>query len=150
MKKVLVPEKSVMSMYDFLVNYGQVEEKVAFRYCNFPHERIKEVVYGMQIERFPMDYYQDEYAIRGVVLWVCDRSGKKLPYINPLLLGNISAQEIIVRLIMGMDLELLLAGLLRRTDIPVIPVSKIPENIGYTRKKSRQKTIDKKRKEWFE
>ncbi len=149
-KKVLLSEKYIISMYDFLVQYVQVESNEAFRYCNFPHDCIKDKISGMKIERFPMMCYQEEYTIRGMVLWVRDRSGKTLPYINPLLLGNISAEEIIARLVRGMDVGLLLEIMLQRTEFSVVPVDQISEERGYTRKKSYQKKFDQKRKEWFE
>lgn len=149
MKKVLISQKAIISMYDYLVHYGQMEEKIAPRYCNYPHERMKNVIHGMPIVRLPIRYYQDEYALRGMVLWVCDRSGKKLPYINPLLLNTISKQGVIAGLMMGRDNELL-DYILRETEVVGIPVDKTPSFSGYTFKKSYQKIIDKKRKEWLE
>lgn len=150
MKKYMVEQQFIISMYEYFVHYCQLEERVAFRYCNYPHERIREVVHNRRIGRFPIAYYQDEYAKLGLVVWVIDRTGKKLPYVNPLLLGNLSAQEIIARLWMGTDPRQLLEHALKRTDISVVPVTMVPELPGYTRKKSYQKKIDQKRREWLE
>ena len=132
------------------VNYCQLEEQVAFRYCNYPHERIRDVVHNKKIGRFPIAHYQDEYAQLGIVLWVADRTGKKLPYVNPLLIGNLSKQELISRLVTGTDPRPLLEHALKRTDISVVPVTMVPEIPGHTCKKSYQKKIDQRRKEWLE
>ncbi len=149
MKKYMVEQQYIVSMYDYFVHYCQLEERVAFQYCNYPHERIQNVLYNKKIGRFPIAYYQDEYAKLGIVLWVADCAGKKLPYVNPLLLGNLSMQEIIARLITGTDPRQLLEHVLKRTDISIVPVNMMPEFSGYTRKKSYQKKIDQKRKEWL-
>ena len=145
----MMQQRSIISMYDYLVNYCQLEEQLAFKYCNYPHERIQNVIQNKKIRRFPINYYQDEYAQIGIVLWVRDRSGKKLPYINPLLLEKATREEIIVRLLMGTDPRLLLEYAFKRADISVVPVTISPEFSGYTRKKSYQKKIDQKRKEWL-
>ena len=147
MKKYIVEQQFIISMYEYFVHYCQLKERVAFRYCNYPHERIREVVHNKGIGRFPIAYYQSEYAQLGLIVWVADRSGKTLPYVNPLLLGNLSAQEIIARLLMGTDPRQLLEHALKRTDISVVPVTMVPELPGYTRKKSYQKKIDQKRRE---
>lgn len=146
----MVEQQAIISMYEYLVHYCQLKERVAFQYCNYPHERIREVVHNKRAERFPIAYYQDEYAKLGLVVWVIDRTGKKLPYVNPLLLGKLSAQEIIARLWMETDPRYLLEQVLERTYGVVAPKSMMPEFSGYTRKKSYQKKIDQKRREWLE
>lgn len=51
---------------------------------------------------------------------------------------------------MGTDPRQLLECALKRTDISVVPAPMVPEFPGYTRKKSYQKKIDQKRREWLE
>lgn len=146
MKKMQLSQKYVITMYDYLVNYCQLREEKVFTYCNFPHERIKEVISDSRIAQFPFQCYQEEFSYSGFVLLVEDCTGKKLPYINPLLLGSATRGEIINRLLKGTDWQLLLERLIIRADRTAIPVTYEPVYEGTTHKKSHQKKMDYKRR----
>lgn len=147
MKKIMISDQLVISMQEYLLNYCQLSESIAFLYCNYPHSKIKQVISSNNIARFPISDYKDEFATLGLVLWVKDRSGQKLPYINPLTMQNMPKDEYIRRLICGVDLQKLLEEMLLQTSGEAKIMSVEPSYPATTNKKSYQKRIDQRRKE---
>lgn len=149
MKKIMISDKLVISMQEYSLNYCQLPESIVFLYCNYPHSKIKQVILSSNIARFPISDYKDEFGTLGFVLWVRDRSGQKLPYIKPSLLTNMSKDECIRRIIYEVDLQKLLEELLLQTSGEVKIMSLEPNYPETTHKKSYQKIIDRRRKEWL-
>lgn len=133
-------------MGDYLAQYCQLSEETVYQYCNIPHEKIKNFITDNRISRFPMHYFQQELVQLGLILLVQDRSGKKLPYINPILLSCMSKKEILKTLLQGSDCKSVLENLLWNLQTKVVPVPLDPVYPSTTHKKSFQKKIDKKRR----
>lgn len=133
-------------MYEYLLNYCQLTEEEVYRYQNYPHDEIREKANDRRITRFPIRYYQTDMTFSGIVLWVKDRSGRTIPYINPILLTNMSETELYSRLEAGSDLSNLMEVLLRRSMYQEIPVSFESQIPGVTDKRSYQKKVNSQRK----
>ena len=82
--KKFTAEKNIIAMYEFLSNYCQLSDDDVYKYLNMPHERIQELLPDVSNTRFPIRYYIEDYVRLGIIVLVRDRSGKTLPYINPL------------------------------------------------------------------
>lgn len=139
MKKIIMSEQYILSMYEYLMNYCQLKERDVYRFQNYSHDQIKMELNDHRILRFPMQYYQEDLVRMGAILCVKDRSGKVLFYVNPILLSFINKGDIYACLVAGQDLCFLKNILYMHSNFCVEQCSYASTIPGVTSKKSYQK-----------